>query len=156
MNVRVCRTWLSPLAVAAMAITAMASPSAQAETESGMRVTRDAASGRLRAPTAEENKALDAAGKGARGQQRRLAAEHTAGMVSGSASPQVRVRANGTKVVELDESTLSYSVARRGADGSTELYCVTGKDSADQVLQGKKIAAKANTAHQEHQHDLTK
>jgi len=153
MNLRVCRTWLGPVAAAAMAVAAMASTSAQAEP--GMRVTRDADSGRLRAPTAEENQKLDAAANDARGHQRRAVAERR-GMVTGHANPQVRVRANGTKVMELDESTLSYSVARRGADGSTELYCVTGKDSADHLLQGKKIAAKAGTAHQEHDHDLTK
>lgn len=154
MKLRVSRTWHSPVAAAAMAVAFMASTSAQAEP--GMRVTRDADSGRLRAPTAEENQKLDAAAAStARGQQRRAVAERI-GMVSGEANPRLRVRASGVKVMELDESTLSYSVARRGADGSTELYCVTGKDTAEQLLQGKKIAAKAGTAHQEHDHDLTK
>lgn len=142
---------LSTAAVAAMvalaAVATLASPPAQAAAEAGMRAARDAKTGQLRAPTAEESKALDAAAKlrAAKGNAR-------VGMVSGKLDPQPIKHADGTVEQELDESTMSYSVARRNADGSIEMVCVQGKDAATKALKTPQFAGRpaVSKATQEH------
>ena len=88
----------------------------------------------MRAPNAEEAKALNAArGKAARSS---LAA----------ASPEPRTLANGAVSMELDESTLVYSVVRRNADGTLSRFDVQGKDAAEKAAKAPKNFAKPMTA----------
>jgi hypothetical protein len=136
----------SLLSQAALAVLAAASLSAHADTAAGMRVSRDGTTGQLRAPTPEESQALDAA-KG------RSAAKAPVGMLTGRVNPQPIYHADGTVEQELDESTLSYSVVRRGADGKMEMYCVTGNEAAQRIVKGQKPAIKAAKSVKEHQHD---
>jgi len=89
------------------------------------RVSRDATTGELRAPTAAEAKALE-------GSQR---ASQPKGLLTGRVAPAPVRQANGTVEQELDTSTLMHSVARKNADGSVSQYCVTGTQAANRILQ---------------------
>ena len=134
MNLRI-----SGLATAALvALAAMASAPALAAADAGMRAARDAKTGLVRAPTAEESRALDAAAakvRAAKGGAR-------VGMASGKVNPQAVTHADGTVEQELDESTLSYSVARRNADGTIEMVCVHGKDAANKAMKAPQFASR--------------
>ena len=132
MNLRV--SGLTTVAVVALA--AMTSAPALAAAEAGMRAARDAKTGLVRAPTAEESKTLDAAAaklRAAKGDRR-------VGMASGTLNPQAITHADGTVEQELDESTLSYSVARRNTDGTVEMVCVQGKDAASKAMKAPQFA----------------
>lgn len=134
MNLRV--SGLTTVAVVALA--AMASAPALAAAEAGMRAARDAKTGQVRAPTAEESKTLDAAAaklRAAKGNAR-------VGMASGKLNPQEVTHADGAVEQELDESTLSYTVARRNADGTIEMVCVQGKDAATKALKAPQFASR--------------
>jgi hypothetical protein len=128
---------LTPLASLALAVAALSSAPALADPQ-GMRVARDAQTGQVRAPTAEENKALDEAAarmRAAKGQGR-------VGMATGKVDPQAVTHPDGTVELELDESTLVYSVARRKADGSIEMFCVEGSEAASKALSAPKFASR--------------
>jgi|CXWL01.1.fsa_nt_gi hypothetical protein len=140
MNFRICGVWLRAVPAAAVVMIGMAGVSAHAAEASV--VVRDAQSGQMRAPTAEEARSLSPAPS-------RLAPVRR-GMVSGKQNPQQIQRADGAVGMELDESTMSYSVARRNTDGSLSTYCVTSKETAEQLAHGKKAAK--NTKESEHAH----
>ena len=130
MKTRIPMPWRP--ALAALALASAAPLAAQAAPQSV--VVRDAETGQLRAPNAEEAKALNAArGKAARSS---LAA----------ASPEPRTLANGAVSMELDESTLVYSVVRRNADGTLSRFDVQGKDAAEKAAKAPKNFAKPMTA----------
>lgn len=134
MNLRV--SGLTTAAVVALA--AMASAAALAAPEEGMRAARDAKTGQVRAPTAEESRTLDAAAakmRAAKGAKR-------VGMASGAVNPQSVMTADGAVQLELDESTLSYSVARRNADGTIEMVCVEGSEAASKAVKAPKFASR--------------
>lgn len=78
-----------------------------------MVVTKDPVTGQLRAPTAEEMRALNAL---------RPQAVPVA--------PQVVVLPNGTKMVRLGEENMSYAVVRRNPDGTLRQSCVEGGAAA--------------------------
>ena len=134
MNLRV--SGLTTAAVVALA--AMASAPALAAADAGMRAARDAKTGQVRAPTAEESKTLDAAAaklRAAKGNAR-------VGMASGTLNPQEITYADGTVEQELDESSMSYSVARRNADGTIEMVCVQGKEAATKAMKAPQFASR--------------
>jgi hypothetical protein len=107
-------------------------------------VVRDAETGQLRAPTAEEARALQGSAKSERASARTLR-----GSSAAAASTAVeQVTATGAIALELDESTHMYSVARRNADGSITRECVQGQDKALASLAkpanfAKPVAAKS-------------
>lgn len=107
---------------------------------------RDADNGALRAPNAAEAKSLaPAATTTVRGvEQRRI------GLITGTVNPQPVTHDNGAVEQELDASTLVYTVARRNADGTLTMECVTGEEAAEQAVH----AAAGATAAKEHQHDV--
>jgi hypothetical protein len=149
MSFRKSGSLLTPLAAAVMAAAGLVSVSAHAGPDA-MRVTRDPQTGQLRAPTAEESKSLDAAAAKARGAK----SERRVGMVTGRLNPQAIVHADGTVEQELDETSLSYSVAQRKPDGSIEMVCVSGSDAAQKALKAPKFANRMSSqAAKEHQHD---
>ena len=95
----------TPLATAMLAAVFAASP-ALAVSESGMTVTRDAETGQLRAPSAAEMKALQAARKPSS---------------SRAATAPVEVRyGDGTVGMTLGDDHMMYSVARVNAQGKVE------------------------------------
>jgi len=134
---------------AALAVAAVVmSPAASAgETSSGLRVVKDAVTGELRAPTAEESAALESAGSG------KALRRAPRGLLTGKLNPAAVQHADGTVEQELDESSLSYTVMTRNADGSTSMVCVTGTEAADGALKGKKSATKLAKSSKEHTHD---
>jgi hypothetical protein len=110
----------------------------------GLRVVKDPVTGELRAPTGEEAAALQSAAPvDARG-----ASVVRRGLATGKINPQRVTHANGMMSLELDESTLSYSVARRNADGTTDWVCVTGPEAAAAALAAKTTSKDAK----EHNH----
>lgn len=124
--------------VALATLGTLASPPALAAAEAGMRAARDAKTGQVRAPTAEESKTLDAAAaklRSAKGSAR-------VGMASGKLDPQPITHADGTVEQELDASTMSYSVARRNADGTLERVCVQGNEAAAKAMKAPLFAGR--------------
>ncbi|MDT8999220.1 hypothetical protein RQP53_08065 [Paucibacter sp. APW11] len=131
------------LAAALAAAAMLCSPAHAAG--SGMRVTKDAETGKLRAATAEESARLDAlAGK---------AIKEPRGLLTGKVAPKAIKHADGSVEQELDESSLSFSVVTRNTDGSLDTHCVTGAEAADALVSGKQKPAKAAKAAKEHRHD---
>lgn len=113
---------LKLFALAALALGVAASAQAQ-------RVTKDSVTGELRAPTADEVKAMDAStGK-------RAAAP--VGILSGKADPQPQRLPSGAVAQELTTDTMMYSVARKNADGTVSQYCVTGDEAAQRLVKAK-------------------
>jgi hypothetical protein len=113
MGKRTALQWRPAIAVAAMTVAAGVPLSAAAQEKA--QVVRDAETGELRAPTAQEAAALRAAG----------------GPAESRASTAREIRhKNGAVEMRLDESTMMYSVARRQADGSITQACVQGEAKA--------------------------
>lgn len=138
MNFRLSALSTAPLAAAALALTALAAAPAFAAPEAGMRVARDSKTSPVRAPTAAEAKVLDAATakmRAAKGNQR-------VGMANGTLNPEPVTHADGTVELELDETSMVYTVARRNADGSIEMVCVEGSDAANKALTAPKFASR--------------
>ena len=138
MSFRVSAMSTAPLAAAVLALTALTAAPAFAAPEAGMRVARDSKSSPVRAPTAEEAKVLDAATakmRAAKGNQR-------VGMASGTLDPQQLTHPDGSVELELDETSMVHSVARRNADGSIEMVCVHGSEAAHKAMTAPKFASR--------------
>ena len=102
------------------AATAMAPPPAHAAGQQGMVVVRDAQTGELRAPTADEARAL----LGNATLQRKAPGQHVETVGPG-----------GSRKVQLGRSALVYSVATRDATGKLQEQCVSGEHAAHEALQ---------------------
>jgi len=100
--------------------TACAAVSAQ----EGMAVVRDAVTGKLRAPTAAELRAM----------------QSKAPKPLQMAAPQPRssVRADGTRQLELGERGMVYSVMTRSLDGTLASRCLTSAGAAQEALEQNK------------------
>ena len=127
------------LALLVFAAALAASPMTYAA-DAGMVVARDPATGKLRAPTAEEMQALEQAAKAT--PQRSPAAA--------VAAPVERRAANGAVGFHVGDTFMTYSVMRRNADGTMTMQCVTGAEAADKLLKAPQ-AARA-TSQKEHGH----
>jgi hypothetical protein len=136
-------------AIAALAL----SGSAFAADQQGMSVVKDAATGQLRAPTADEAAQLQAI----RAQQRAAAsaaAANRSGLARGASAaatvaPGTTIQhANGAVEMTVDSEQLSYSVVTKDADGKLVLQCVTGTTAADKAMSTPATQSK------EHQHDV--
>lgn len=101
----------------------------------GQRVVIDAVTGRPRMPEADELATMQAGGQRAAARSAAAGAPssgtgvetHPAMKRMQSAPVNVRLGAVGHR---FDMSTLSFSVARREADGKLATQCVTGEDAA--------------------------
>ena len=95
----------------------------QVQTQEGMVVVRDAETGELRAPTAEEARPLH---------------PRTNASAAGTAAPAPKMVTGpgGRRSVQLGERHMVYSVVTRGADGKLEEQCVHGAHAADHALKG--------------------
>ncbi len=125
-------TVIRPLAAASLLVLSGASvgadpatnpaPQASAPTDmaAGMRVVKDPVTGQLRAPTADEAQALEAAGKSRSSRSAALDA----------APARTFTLASGAVGVEVPESAYSYYVVTRAADGSLVAACSEGEDAA--------------------------
>lgn len=99
------------------------SQGAAAADQPGMVVVRDPVSGELRAPTAAEFQALQAASP--------VAKTRSAARV---AAKQQTVQANGTRKVHVGTDSLVYANIARGADGQLHEACVQGDAAAQAAL----------------------
>jgi hypothetical protein len=135
-----------PAASPASAAKAGAPVTATGPTASGQRVAVDPATGRMRAPTAEEAAELDRLDRVARSGQRlqRSAAQTTTQQLAGVesvADDGTFTTAEGAKGMLLDDSQMVYSVVTRGADGSLSMECVDGVDAANKLVKRKATPA---------------
>ena len=136
---------------AAAAIAALAlSGAAVAAGQQGMSVVKDAATGQLRAPTADEASQLQALGA----QQRAAASTPNRGALARGATAAATLapgttiyHANGAVEMTVDPESVSYSVMTKEADGNLALQCVTGATAADKAMSTPATQSK------EHQHD---
>jgi hypothetical protein len=144
-GMRLLRSGLcASVAIAALAL----SSSALAAENLGMKVVRDATTGELRAPTADEFKAMQAH----EDSLRTSAKTQPLGMLSKSVAPQMAHMKNGATKLELLDDTLVYSVVQRAADGSLNMQCVTGADAANKAVNSQQTSVTPQT--KEHQHDV--
>jgi len=134
------------LAAVMSALVLSLSPAAQAADGVGMRIVRDPVTGQLRAPTADEAKAMDEAEAKARADR---AAANPAGTADTRAPVEMRT-SNGVRY-RVNDNFLSYSVITRKADGSLAMQCVTGKDAAEKLVRDPKAAISTVTS-EEHDH----
>ena len=140
---------------AAAAIAALAlSGAAVAAGQQGMSVVKDAATGQLRAPTADEASQLQALGAQQRAAAAAAAAAKRGGLARGAAAaatlaPGTTIyHANGAVEMTVDPESVSYSVMTKDADGNLALQCVTGATAADKAMSTPATQSK------EHQHDV--
>ncbi|TQK10809.1 hypothetical protein [Herbaspirillum sp. SJZ107] len=129
-------------ALAAFSLQAKAEQQAQpasAHSQEGMVVVRDAQTGKMRAPTPDELKALRARNPA------------PAALAAGTPPPHQALapRRDGTRGVRLGDRTMVYDVVTRGADGKLSSECVHGAAAAEAALG----AAPATDAHEEHVHE---
>lgn len=105
---------------------------AAAEAADGMVAVRDAVTGQLRAPTAEEAASLQAAAQ------------------AKAASPNARLRALSVAPIQAERmnsrgafgfrpgpENVSYSVVTRNADGSLSSTCVQGQEQAEALVKAQ-------------------
>lgn len=105
--------------------------------QEGMVVVRDPQTGKMRAPTPEELRAL------------RAKAPPSAAALSGAPQQnKALTRRDGARGVRLGEKNLVYEVVTRGPDGKLGSQCVQGDAAAEDALHHP-----ANAAHKEHSHE---
>jgi hypothetical protein len=120
-------------AVLVLCACATLSTQARAAGQDGMVVVRDAATGKMRAPTADEMKALRAA-----------TPPNAAMSASRPAAAPAMTRRDGARGVRVGESHMVYEVVTRGEDGKLSSQCVQGQDAAQQALTHPANADHAN------------
>lgn len=118
-------TRTTTLAAAALALAA----ALPAQAQDAQRVVRDATTGQLRAPTAEEGAALAARGS--------RATVETA---------KAKYSRRGGAGVRLTNDFLSHSVMLRNADGSLAEQCVAGEDAAASLIKAPVAATRSAAA----------
>jgi len=121
---------------------------AEQASQQGMVAVRDAQTGKMRAPTADELKAL-------RG---RAPAAAAAGRAAPTPQPQALApRRDGARGVRLGEKSMVYEVVTLGADGKLNGECLHGKAAASGALDAVS-ASPSNPAaaveHKEHAHEV--
>lgn len=104
------------------------SASASAGSES-VQAFKDPVTGKLRAPTAEEAKALRQAPQPMG--QRSVLSPRASIMPN---APRAIRSAQGAVGMQLPDSFMSYSVVTRDANGKLEEHCVTGEKAAEAVM----------------------
>lgn len=133
-----------PLAACAVAaLSALAAPSASAQSLEAHRIVIDPYTGRARMPEHDELAAAKAKAQAARAAARAASPEvnpmqsalrsHPAAQLMTAQPLNAQLGAKGSRV---DASRLSFSVARRNADGTLSTQCVTGDDTASKALRG--------------------
>ena len=101
--------------------------------QEGMTVVRDPQTGKLRAPSAAELRAM-----------RKIVAQPADRPVQVPPPVKSTQRADGSRAIDLGERGLVYSVMTRNGDGSLSGHCVKGADAAAHAVE----------QHQEAGHDL--
>ena len=134
-------------ALCALALFSLQAKAQEQEQEEGkgMVVVRDAQTGKMRAPTPDELRAL------------RAKTPPPPAAMAGSAQPQTLTnRRSGARGVRLGEKNLVYEVVTRGPDGKLSETCVQGADAAEHALHGAPDGttnAAPHAEHKEHAHE---
>ncbi|HEY0955722.1 MAG TPA: hypothetical protein VGE36_13235 [Roseateles sp.] len=115
------RHWLPVLGLA------LTAPGAFAQDD--LTVVRDSATGKLRAPTAEEAQELAAKRQNGSAALRGTTARSTAAG-SAAATPLMRNHRGGAASARVTDEFISHAVARQGADGKLQQHCVSAKDAS--------------------------
>ena len=76
------------------------------------------------------------------------------GMLTGQRNPQPVTHADGTVSQELDAGTMSYTIARRNADGTIDMVCVEGADAAQKALKAPTFAKRMGSSTAKEQRDV--
>lgn len=105
--------------LAGLCLFAVSTSPVRAAGQEGMVVVRDPQTGKMRAPTADELKALRA---------RTPASPALQGGQTGR--PSVTTRADGSRGVRLGEKALVYEIVSRDASGKLTSQCVQGENAA--------------------------
>ena len=120
-----------------LAVFSMHARAAGQEGQEGMVVVRDPQTGKLRAPTSDELKALRAQTPSAA-----LAAPRQPATVS---------RSDGSRGVRLGERNMVYEVVTRGADGKLTRECVEGGTAAQALDHAGDAATHSNHGEDGHE-----
>lgn len=108
---------------------AEAKAAASTDAADGMVAVRDAVTGQLRAPTADELAALQAKSQAAKSSRLRALA---------AAPVQAeRMNSRGAFGFRPGPENVSYSVVTRNADGSFSSTCVQGQEQAEAIVKGQ-------------------
>lgn len=67
------------------------------------------------------------------------------GMLTGQVNPKPVVHADGSVSQELDAGTMSYTVARRSADGTIEMVCLDNAEAAHKALTAPAFAQRLSS-----------
>ena len=102
-----------------------------ASSTSAQVVVRDAETGRLRAATPDEARALHDSRPAASASLRRSAAV---------VAPQSRAHTSGARGVRLTDEFMSYSVMVRQPDGKLVEICFESKEAAEEAMKASPIA----------------
>jgi hypothetical protein len=92
--------------------------------QEGMVVVKDPQTGKMRAPTPQELRAL-----------RAKAPPPAASLTGTPQQTKSLTRRDGARGVRLGEKTMVYDVVTRGEDGKLSSHCVQGADAARDALQ---------------------
>jgi hypothetical protein len=101
----------------------------------GVRVFVDPETHKIRQPTQEEVRSLSEQSTGAAGAAK-----------ANVTGPQVLRGPEDAIGLELDESSMSYTVATKGSDGKVAVDCVTAKNAAAARVEGRKEASSVSVA----------
>jgi hypothetical protein len=123
--------------LASMTMHAKAADQKAEDRQEGMVVVRDPQTGKMRAPTPEELRAL-----------RAKAPPSSAALIGTPRVQQQLSRRDGARGVRLGEKSLVYDVVTRGEDGKLSSQCVQGEAAAREALEHP-----ANVEHKEHNHE---
>jgi hypothetical protein len=124
-------------ALCVLASMTMHAKAADQDRQEGMVVVRDAQTGKMRAPTPEELRAL-----------RAKAPPSSAALTGTPRAQQQLSRRDGSRGVRLGEKSMVYDVVTRGEDGKLSSQCVQGEAAAREALEHP-----ANVEHKEHNHE---
>jgi len=133
-----------PLAACAVAaLSALAAPSASAQSLQAHRIVIDPYTGRARMPEYDELAAAAAKAQAARASARAASPESNAMQSALRSHPAAQLMTAkplnaqlGAKGYRVDASRLSFSVVRRNADGTLSMQCVAGDDAASKAMHG--------------------
>lgn len=123
------RHWLPVLGLAITAPGAFAQSGPDTLT-----VVRDAVTGKLRAPTAEEAQELAAQRPAASAALRGKATARSASAVASPDTPLLRSHRGGAASVRVTEEFANHAVVARDADGKLHQQCVSAKDAANPAI----------------------
>jgi len=112
---------LALLGLASQSAIAQETPAQPAD---AMTVVRDAETGKLRAPTAEEQVAL----------RTQATSKLRAARVAPAQVPLEKFHAKGARGARMTDELISSSVAVRKADGSIEMQCFDSHDAANSAV----------------------